>query len=429
MSSKYLHRSRAPSDSPIPFAAKVCAFAARRVFNVSSQKGHLADNDQSLLREFFAAADDTPSEKFSCTGHSDATKYEALAAHFFATNVDAEDCFWFTHFLSPQQGPLVAFWKFLTKEMPSPSMNALLSAVLAQASSPDSQEACAEIIDFLAPIDHAEIHDIAVSLSGLITYFKIQALAEKLLHGLVHGSAASAVENSMPLSNESTGLSYTVRLLQMWVEKAHSLDRAPKASRKNLYRVLCNVDKSAAENFRDDCFPESRAFVSPRPRAPGAIDLSKQEGRERLLLAVNCVYGHGKEKMEASLRNVLVRKGLQLHGVHLTTEDCRAVGFVLTVYSEVIMVVDLHDCQMGDTGYVELEKGLSQCSLTEIDLDGNGLAENRKRLIAEEEDLWDMLFNKGILQCLRQWYLVLSSPSSSLKNLISNSAHCHAGAS
>ena len=83
-------------------------------------------------------------------------------------------------------------------------------------------------------------------------------------------------------------------------------------------------------------------------------------------------------------RQILERSGgLDFDDIHLTPDDCCAVGFVLHDFNRSVTVFTVKFSRIGDNGYAQLASGLIMCqNITELDLVGNNLSDRHKDHVA-----------------------------------------------
>ena len=315
---------------------------------------------------------------------------EALAALYIAATVTTKDVAWVVGMLGGTSGHLNTFFRFLAAEVDEQGVDALIGALLTDATAPDHGTGESEVSSAIPPpmadvypkypktlftASYEELMRLAEDLSSNIDIANAERLADRLLQGVVaDGSGTLAVRARIQLGSDFTGIGFLRELFVLWKECI------PRCSLQMLYRNIADFNASLA----DKCFPdfvdeESKAL---EPSSKKIVNLTSDAGKQILLLATHCYQefcsAHSSTPSLPSIHQAFesTHGHLDFQYTELTTADCRAIGSVLSQYNEIITAIFLQDCGIGDAGHGQLSSGLLQCHrLPLLNLIGNNLSD------------------------------------------------------
>ena len=322
---------------------------------------------------------------------------EALAALYIAATVTTKDVAWVVGMLGATSGHLSTFFRFLAAEVDEQGVDALIGALLTDASAPDYEsgeseasaakpppmaDVCPNYPKILFTASYDELTRLAEDLSSNIDIANAERLADRLLQGVVaDGSGTLAVRARIQLGSDFTGISFLRELFVLWKECI------PRCSLQMLYRTIADFNASLAEK----CFPDlvDEESIALEPSSKKSVNLRSDAGRQILLLATHCYQefcsAHSSTPYLPSIHQAFesTHGYLDFQHAQLTTADCRAIGSVLSQYNEIIPEIDLQGCGIGDAGYGQLSSGLLQYHrLRFLDLYGNNLSDKHAEHIS-----------------------------------------------
>ena len=303
---------------------------------------------------------------------------EALAALYIAATVTTKDVAWVVGMLGATSGHLSTFFRFLSAEVDEQGVDALIGALLTDASAPDygtgeskasaakpqpMADGCPTFPKTLFTASYDELTRLAEDLSSNIDIANAERLADRLLQGVVaDGSGTLAVRARIQLGSDFTGISFLRELFVLWKECI------PRCSIQMLYRTIADFNASLAEKCFPDLVdeesialePSSKKSMALEPSSKKIVNLRSDAGKQILLLASHCYQefcsAHSSTPYLPSIHQAFESTGryLDLRTAQLTTADCRAIGTVLSRYNEIITGIGLKDCGIGDAGYGQL---------------------------------------------------------------------------
>ena len=335
---------------------------------------------------------------------------EALAALYIAATVTTKDVAWVVGMLGATSGHLSTFFRFLAAEVDEQGVDALISALLTDTSAPDYEtsqskasaakpppmaDVCPNYPKTLFTASYDELTRLAEDLSSNIDIANAERLADRLLQGVVaDGSGTLAVRARIQLGSDFTGISFLRELFVLWKE------RIPRCSLQMLYRTIADFNASLGEK----CFPDlvDEESIALEPSSKKSVNLRSDAGRQILLLATHCYQefcsAHSSTPYLPSIHQAFESTDgyLDFQNAQLTTADCRAIGTVLSRYNDMITIIHLWNCSIGDAGYGQLSSGLLQCQrLQRLILGGNNLSDQHAEHISSviqnnHASLWEL---------------------------------------
>ena len=332
---------------------------------------------------------------------------EALAALYIAATVTTKDVAWVVGMLGATSSHLSTFFRFLAAEVDEQGVDALISALLTDASAPDygtgeseasaakpppMADVCPNYPKTLFTASYEELTRLAEDLSSNIDIANAERLADRLLQGVVaDGSGTLAVRARIQLGSDFTGISFLRELLVLWKE------RMPRCSIQMLYRTIADFNASLAEKCFPDLVDEDSIAIEPsskksmalEPSSTKIVNLKSDAGKQILLLATHCYQefcsAHSSTPYLPSIHQAFESTDgdLDFTTAQLTTADCRAIGTVLSRYNDIITEINLEECGIGDALFGQLSSGLLQYHrLRLLNLAGNNLSDKHAEHIS-----------------------------------------------
>ena len=157
---------------------------------------------------------------------------EALAALYIAATVTTKDVAWVVGMLGGTSSHLSTFFRFLAAEVDEQGVDALICALLTDASAPDygtsesessaakpppMADVCPNFPRTLFTASYEKLSRLAEHLSSNIDIANAERLADRLLQGdVADGSGTLAVRARIQLGSDFTGMSFLRELFVLW---------------------------------------------------------------------------------------------------------------------------------------------------------------------------------------------------------------------